>query len=197
VYEPINFADKPRTRRGVVTAPMFSDPCGSHRTVTSLAAKLRQAFKQAIAAGLLFASLLIGAVGFAAAATAKGQEGGVVCTGTQLAADTCQPSPLQATPIDSIPLGCKPSSDDTIACGTTGLSPGCRSGSSVRGIHCQWSNTGPCHATLQSFGGYRRRPAPGESRRIALTQAGAASKRRNRFECRQPFQSAVRFISRL
>jgi hypothetical protein len=120
VYDPINFADKPRTRRGVVTAPMFSDPCGSHRTVTSLAAKLRQAVKQAIAGGLLFASLLIGAVGFAAAATAKGQEGGVVCTGTQLAADTCQPSPLQATPIDSIPLGCKPSSDDTIACGRRG-----------------------------------------------------------------------------
>lgn len=121
MYEPNNFADKPRTRRGVVTAPVFGDPCGPHRTVTSLAAKIRQAVKQAIAADLLFASLLIGAVGFAAAATAKGQEGGVVCTGTQLAADTCQPSPLQATPIDSIPLGCKPSSDDTIACGRRGF----------------------------------------------------------------------------
>jgi hypothetical protein len=33
---------------------------------------------------------------------------------------TCQPTALQATPIGSVPLGCKPSSDDTVACGRAG-----------------------------------------------------------------------------
>jgi hypothetical protein len=73
--------------------------------------------KRAIVAGLLTASLITGAIGFAADATAKGQEGGVVCTGTQMASKTCQPRALQATPIGSVPLGCQPSSGDTVACG--------------------------------------------------------------------------------
>ena len=71
-------------------------------------------------AGLLTASLMTGAVSFAAEATAKGQEGGVVCTGTQMASGPCQPRALQATPIGSVPLGCQPSSGDTIACGRRG-----------------------------------------------------------------------------
>ena len=78
---------------------------------------VKQAAARAIMAGLLLASLLIGAVSFAAVATAKGQEGGVVCTGTELAAGTCQPRALSATPIGSMPLGCQPSSGDTMACG--------------------------------------------------------------------------------
>jgi hypothetical protein len=78
---------------------------------------VKQAAARAIMAGFLLASLLIGAVSFAAVATAKGQEGGVVCTGTQLAGGTCHPRALSATPIGSMPLGCQPSSGDTMACG--------------------------------------------------------------------------------
>lgn len=89
-------------------------------TFTSVAATMKQTADRVIAAGLLVASLLIAAVGFAAVAAAKGQEGGIVCTGTQMAAGTCQPMAVQATPIGSVPLGCQPSSLDTIACGRRG-----------------------------------------------------------------------------
>ena len=108
-FEPINFAD-----RGVVTAMTPG------RVRGTLVVTVRQAVARAIVAGLLLASLLIGAVSFAAVATAKGQEGGVVCTGTQLTAGSCHAQALQATPIGSMPLGCKPSSGDTMACGRLG-----------------------------------------------------------------------------
>jgi hypothetical protein len=81
---------------------------------------IKQTFDTAIMAALLIAALLTAAVSLAAVATAKGQEGGVVCTGTELTAGSCQPMALQATPIASIPLGCQPSSGDTVACGRRG-----------------------------------------------------------------------------
>jgi hypothetical protein len=115
--QSINFAGAPLSNRGAVTAINPRGACRPERTFTSLAATMKQAAKRAIMAGLLVASLLIGAVSFAAVVTAKGQEGGAVCTGTQMAADTCQPMALQSTPIGSVPLGCKPSSNDTVACG--------------------------------------------------------------------------------
>ena len=92
--------------------------------------------KRAIMAGLLIASLLIGALSVAPVSSAKGTEGGVVCTGTELTGDTCQPRALQATPIGSMPLGCQPSSGDTVACGRRGshLAPAPQSaGSAVNG----------------------------------------------------------------
>jgi hypothetical protein len=118
--EPISFPDKSVTNRGAATAMAPSGACRPQRTITSLAATVKQATHRAIMVGLLVASLLIGAVSIAAVATAKGQEGGVVCTGTQLAAATCQPTALRSTPIGSVPLGCKPSSHDTVACGRRG-----------------------------------------------------------------------------
>ena len=109
-FEPINFAD-----RGVVTAMTPG------RVRGTLVVTVQQAVARAIVAGLLLASLLIGAVSFAAVATAKGQEGGVVCTGTQLTAGSCHAQALQATPIGSMPLGCQASSGDTMACGRRGF----------------------------------------------------------------------------
>lgn len=70
-----------------------------------------------ILAALLAGCVLAATVGFAPAAAAKGEEDGVVCTGTQLAAGSCHPRAMQSTPIDSVPLGCKPSSQGTVACG--------------------------------------------------------------------------------
>jgi hypothetical protein len=110
------------------------------------AGRRRGTAKRAIMAGLVTASLMTGAVSFAAAATAKGQEGGVVCTGTQMAGGTCQPQAMQATPIGSVPLGCQPSSGDSIACGRLGfhvfLSEEAQSaGSAVNG---------PTHAAAQA-----------------------------------------------
>jgi hypothetical protein len=118
--QPIKFAGAPLSNRGAVTAINPRGACRPQRTFTSLAATMKQAAKRAIMAGLLVASLLIGEVSFAAVVTAKGQEGGAVCTGTQMAADTCQPMALQSTPIGSVPLGCKPSGNDTVACGRLG-----------------------------------------------------------------------------
>jgi hypothetical protein len=96
---------------------------------------VKQAAARAIMAGLLLASLLIGALSFAAVATAKGVEGGVVCTGPDLRGGTCQPHALSATPIGSTPLGCKPSSGDTMACGRRGshleVAPGAQSAGSA------------------------------------------------------------------
>jgi hypothetical protein len=118
--EPINFAEKSLTNRGAVAAMTPSRACGHQRTFTSVAATMKQTAARAITAALLIASLLTAAISFAAVAAAKGQEGGVVCTGTQMTSGTCQPTALQATPIGSVPLGCKPTSDDTVACGRLG-----------------------------------------------------------------------------
>jgi hypothetical protein len=82
---------------------------------------IRQTVETAIMAALVIAALLTAAISLAAVATAKGQEGGVVCTGTQLTAGSCQPMALQATPIGSMPLGCQPSSGDSVACGRRGF----------------------------------------------------------------------------
>jgi hypothetical protein len=73
-----------------------------------------------IIAALVVAYVLAVAVSFAPMSAAKGQEVGIVCTGTELAAGTCEPVPLQSTPIGSVPIGCKPTSSDTIACGRRG-----------------------------------------------------------------------------
>lgn len=108
-YEPTTFAQKSLTTSNAVTV-----------TTPTAAGRLRGTAKRAIMAGLLTASLMTAAVSFAAEATAKGQEGGVVCTGTQMASGTCQPRAVQATPIGSVPLGCQPSSGETIACGRRG-----------------------------------------------------------------------------
>jgi hypothetical protein len=108
-YEPNAFAQKSLTSSSAVTA---MTPTGVGRP--------RGTAKRAFMAGVLTASLLTGAISFAAEATAKGQEGGVVCTGTQMASGTCQPRALQGTPIGSVPLGCQPNSGDTIACGRRG-----------------------------------------------------------------------------
>jgi hypothetical protein len=118
--EPITFTEKSLTNRGAVTAMTASRARGPQRTFTSVAATMKQTAARAIMAGLLIAALLTAAISFAAVAAAKGQEGGIVCTGTQMTAGTCQPTALQATPIGSVPLGCKPSSDDTVACGRLG-----------------------------------------------------------------------------
>jgi len=71
-------------------------------------------------AGLLIAALMTAAISFAPLALANGLEGGVVCTGTQMTSGTCRPMAMQATPIAEIPLGCKPSSHDSVACGRLG-----------------------------------------------------------------------------
>jgi hypothetical protein len=134
-FEPINFAD-----RGVVTA---MTPGGVRGT---LVVTVQQAVARAIVAGLLLASLLIGAVSFAAVATAKGQEGGVVCTGTELTAGSCHAQALQATPIGSMPLGCHPSSGDTMACGRRGshdIAPAAQSAGSAANGPTQASATQP------------------------------------------------------
>lgn len=81
---------------------------------------MKQTADRILMAALLVACILAAAVSFASMANAKGQEGGVVCTGTQMAARTCEPKPLSSTPIGSIPLGCKPSSGETVACGRAG-----------------------------------------------------------------------------
>jgi hypothetical protein len=99
----------------------FEPVNSTHRAVGTARMTVKQAAAGAIMAGLLLASLLIGAVSFAALATAKGQEGGVVCTGTELAGGTCQPRALSATPVGSMPLGCQASSGDTMACGRRGF----------------------------------------------------------------------------
>jgi hypothetical protein len=88
---------------------------------TTFAGRRPGTAKRAIMAGLLTASLMTGAVSLAAVAIAKGQEGGVVCTGTQMTGGTCRPQAMQATPIGSVPLGCQPSSGDSIACGRRGF----------------------------------------------------------------------------
>jgi hypothetical protein len=136
--EPIDFADKSLTNRGVVTVTTPSRACGPRRTVTSVAATMKQTANKAVMAGLLVASLLTGAVSFAPLATAKGQEGGVVCTGIEMASSTCHPKAVQGTPIGSVPLGCQPSSNNTIACGRLGYhefaaGPAPTAGSAVSG----------------------------------------------------------------
>ena len=83
---------------------------------------VRQTLAKAVVMGLLVLMAgLAGAVSFAPAAAAKGQEGGVVCTGPEMASHTCQPAALASTPIGSMPLGCQPSSGDTVACGRRGF----------------------------------------------------------------------------
>jgi len=118
--EPIGLTDKPPTNRAVVTAITPNRVHRPQTAFTTLAATITQTAHRAIVGGLLIAALLTAAISLAAPATAKGQEGGVVCTGTQMASNTCQPKASQATPIGSIPLGCKPSSNDTVACGRRG-----------------------------------------------------------------------------
>ena len=98
----------------------MSSAYGPQKTFTSVAATMKQTGARALMAGLLIAALMTAAISFAALAAAKGQEGGVVCTGTQMTSGTCQPTALQATPIAEIPLGCKPSSHDSVACGRLG-----------------------------------------------------------------------------
>jgi hypothetical protein len=100
--------------------PNMSSGCGPQKTFTSVAATMKQTAARALMAGLLIAALMTAAISFAELAAAKGQEGGVVCTGTQMTTATCQPTALQATPIAAIPLGCKPSSQDSVACGRLG-----------------------------------------------------------------------------
>ena len=68
----------------------------------------------------VLACVLATTVSVAPTAGAKGQEVGTVCTGTQMNAGTCDPAPLQSTPIGVVPSGCKPNSHDTIACGRRG-----------------------------------------------------------------------------
>lgn len=81
----------------------------------------RQTLAKAVIMGLLaLTASQAAAVSFAPAAAAKGQEGGVVCTGPEMASHTCQPAALASTPIGSIPLGCQPNSGDTVACGRRG-----------------------------------------------------------------------------
>ena len=81
----------------------------------------KQTLAKAVIVGMLAVTAsLTGAVSFAPAAAAKGQEGGVVCTGPEMASHTCQPAALASTPIGSMPLGCQPSSSDTVACGRRG-----------------------------------------------------------------------------
>jgi hypothetical protein len=118
--EPINFTEKSLTNRGAVTVMTPSRARGPQRSFTSAAATMKQTAARAIMAALLIASLLTAAISFAAVAAAKGQEGGMVCTGTQMTSGTCVPTALQATPIGSVPLGCKPSGADTVACGRLG-----------------------------------------------------------------------------
>lgn len=104
----------------MVKEPNMSSAYGPQKTFTSVAATMKQTAARALMAGLLIAALMTAAISFAALAAAKGQEGGVVCTGTQMTSGTCQPTALQATPIAEIPLGCKPSSHDSVACGRLG-----------------------------------------------------------------------------
>jgi hypothetical protein len=116
--EPINLIDE--SNRAEVTSMTPSRAFGPQRTFTSVAATIKRTADRTITAALLVACILAVAVSFAPVAAAKGQEGGVVCTGTQLPAGNCQPKALQSTPIGSIPLGCKSSSHDTVACGRRG-----------------------------------------------------------------------------
>jgi hypothetical protein len=118
--EPITLTDKSLTDRAVVAAIPPSPVRRPQRLFTALAAMMNQTAARALMAGLLFACILATAISFAPFAAAKGQEGGVVCTGTEMAAGTCRANALQATPIGSVPLGCQPSSHDTIACGRLG-----------------------------------------------------------------------------
>jgi hypothetical protein len=101
--EPINFTEKSLTNRGAVTVMTPSRARGPQRSFASAAATMKQTAARAIMAALLIASLLTAAISFAALAAAKGQEGGVVCTGTQMTSGTCVPTALQATPIGSVP----------------------------------------------------------------------------------------------
>jgi hypothetical protein len=104
----------------VVKEPNMSSAWGPQKTFTSVAATMKQTAARALMAGLFIAVLMTAAINLAPLAAAKGQEGGVACTGTQMTSGTCQPVALQATPIAEIPLGCKPSSHDTVACGRLG-----------------------------------------------------------------------------
>jgi hypothetical protein len=72
-------------------------------------------------AGLLAAILgaaLAASIILAPASEARSALGGQVCTGPQEPNDACNPRPLsQLPPGDLIPVGCKPSSGMTKACG--------------------------------------------------------------------------------
>jgi hypothetical protein len=118
--KPVKFADKSLTDRAVVAALPPGRVRRPQRIFIPLAATMRQIAARALMAALLFACILAATISFAPFAAAKGQEGGVVCTGTEMAAGTCRANALQATPIGSVPLGCQPSSHDTVACGRLG-----------------------------------------------------------------------------
>jgi hypothetical protein len=81
-----------------------------------------------IMAAVVAAHISAATVTFASMAAAKGQEGGITCTGRELADGTCKPQPLRSTPIGAIPLGCKPNGHETIACGRRGFHVGSGSG---------------------------------------------------------------------